>query len=292
MDRVATRLRLLVWAAIVLALGLASRADAALDKPAIVLTAFGTSTEAFATYKHIEDQVNQKYPGYEIRWAFTSRRVRNKVAREQGKELKDLPQTLKDLKDAGFARVAVQSLLVAPGEEWDRMVKASREVLGLQVALGPPLLSSRTDMIWTLKALARSFPRDLKQNAVVLVGHGSRDAKAQAAYGAFAGLLRSRYPDQNVFLGLVEFEKPGKQEVLQEIKRSGATAVIFVPFLLVAGDHMQQDILGNGPESWKSALLKMGNYRVEGGAQGLGYQEGLVRLYLDHLDEALKTLTK
>jgi sirohydrochlorin cobaltochelatase len=290
MDRVGTRPRLLVWAAIILGLGLVSRAGAAPDKPAIVLTAFGTSTEAFATYKHIEAQVKQKYSGYEIRWAFTSRVVRDKVAQEQGKELKDLPQTLRDLKDAGFTQVAVQSLLVAPGEEWDRMVKASREVPGLKVAVGPPLLSSRTDMIWTLKALAKSFPPDLKQNAVVLVGHGSRDAKARAAYGAFARLLRSRYPDRNVFFGLVEFEKPGQQEVLQEIKQSRATTATFVPFLLVAGDHVENDILGNGPESWKSALLKMGNYRVEGVKKGLGYQEGVVRLYLDHLDEALQTL--
>ena len=65
---------------------------------------------------------------------------------------------------------------------------------------------------------------------------------------------------------LVEFEKPGKEEVLQEVKKSGATSVMIIPFLLVAGDHVQNDILGSGPESWKSELLKHGELPNRGGA--------------------------
>ena len=107
---------------------------------------------------------------------------------------------------------------------------------------------------------------------------------------AFAQLLHSRYPDGNVFFGLVEFEKPGKEEVLQEVKRSGVTSVKIIPFLLVAGDHVQNDILGSGPESWKSELLKMGNYQIDGVRQGLGEQEEIVNIYLEHLAEAMKSL--
>ena len=53
---------------------------------------------------------------------------------------------------------------------------------------------------------------------------------------------------------------------------------------------MQHDILGNGPDSWRSELLKMGNYRVEGISQGLGYRQEIVNIYLDHLEAALKEL--
>ena len=70
-------------------------------KPVIVLTAFGTSTAAFDTYQHFEEQVKQRFPGHEIRWAFTSHKVRGKVAQEKGQKLKDLPTTLQDLKAAG-----------------------------------------------------------------------------------------------------------------------------------------------------------------------------------------------
>jgi sirohydrochlorin cobaltochelatase len=258
-------------------------------KPAIVLAAFGTTTNAFATYDKIDQQVKKRFPGYEVRWAFTSKKVRHKVREEQHKELKGLPEVLRDLKAAGFTKVVVQSLHLAPGKEWEGVIKQSREVPGLQVALGKPLLSDKADEVKAVKALSQEFPADLQKNAVVLVGHGSPDPKAQATYNSFAQLLHRRYP-QNVFFGLVEFEKPGKEEVLQEVKKSGVTSVVFIPFLLVAGDHVQHDILGSGPESWKSGLLKMGHYQVRGITQGLGYQQEIVQIYLDHLAQALKSL--
>ena len=46
---------------------------AATAKPAIVLAAFGTTTNAFPTYDKIDKQVKERFPGYEIRWAFTSK---------------------------------------------------------------------------------------------------------------------------------------------------------------------------------------------------------------------------
>jgi sirohydrochlorin cobaltochelatase len=288
MDRNLLRRRLLVFLLLLgLAFGFGTEAWA--KEPAIVLTAFGTTTKAFSTYQHIEHQVKERFPGYEIRWAFTSKMVRREVLEEQHRELKSLPEVLQDLKAAGFAKVAIQSLLLAPGKEWEEIERQSRKVPGLTVAVGKPLLSDQADMVETIKALSREFPADLKKNAVVLVGHGSPDLKAQAANNTFAQLLRHSYPE-NVFYGLVEFEKPGKKEVLREVKQSGVTSVVFIPFLLVAGNHVQHDILGNGPKSWKSGLLKMGSYQVVGLNQGLGYQKGIVNIYLDHLEAALQEL--
>jgi sirohydrochlorin cobaltochelatase len=276
---------------VLLFLGLGSCVEAAPNKPAIVLTAFGTSTTAFNTYKHIEDQVKQRFPGYDIRWAFTSHKVMQKVMEEQHKELKDLPQTLQDLKAAGYTQAVVQSLHVVPGEEWNEMAKESRRVPGLQVAVGQPLLSSKADQILVLKSLGKTFPKDLKQNAVVLVGHGSPSAQGAATYAAFAELVRSRFADRNVFFGVVE-GKPSKEAALAAVRKSGATSVTLVPFLLVAGEHVEKDILGDDPESWKSQIREGGKFQVNGVRKGLGYQPGVVSLYLDHLDEALKTLNK
>ena len=287
------RILLARWLPILLlVLGLApdSLAIAGAGEPALVLTAFGTTTAAFDTYRHIEEQVKERFPGHEIRWAFTSGKVRRKVAQEQGKELKNLPQTLKELEAAGFTRAAVQSLHVVPGAEWQEVVAASRQVPGLKVALGKPLLSGEADAVRTLAALGKDFPPDLQKTAVVLVGHGSPDSKGEQAYLAFEKLLRSRYPGQNVYLGMVS-GKPGRDEALAQVKRSGATSVRLVPFLLVAGEHVNTDILGDGPESWKSRLLAQGRYRVEGWRRGLGYNDDIIKIYLDHLQEALGTLT-
>jgi sirohydrochlorin cobaltochelatase len=266
----------------------AARHAASTATPAIVLAAFGTSTTAFDTYSHFEQKVKERFPGYEIRWAFTSRKVRHKAATERGQQLNDLPTTLKALKTAGFSRVAIQSLHVVPGEEWDqKVVQESRAIPGLKVALGKPLLSSTQDQEQVLNALAQTFPKDLTATAVVLVAHGSPSPEGTATYLAFSRLLRARYPHQPVFLGTVE-GKPTREETLEAVKQSKATGVVLMPFLFVAGEHVANDILGDNPESWKSELLKQKAYRLEGINTGLGYLEGVVNIYLDHLDRALK----
>lgn len=261
---------------------------AAPTKPAIVLAAFGTSTAAFETYHHFEQEVKKRFPGYEIKWAFTSRKVRHKLAQEKGQKLNDLPTTLRDLKAAGYSRVAVQSLHIVPGEEWEKkVVEESRGIPGLKVALGKPLLSSQKDQERVLKTLAQTFPKDLKNTAVILVAHGSPSSEGTAAYLAFERLLRSHY--QNVFLGTVE-GKPTKAEAFKAVKKANPATVVLMPFLFVAGEHVAKDILGNEPESWKSELLKQKAYHLEGITKGLGYQDGIVNIYLDHLAQAMKGL--
>jgi sirohydrochlorin cobaltochelatase len=265
-------------------------AAAAGGPPAIVLTAFGTSTAAADTYRHIETLVRERFPGHDIHWAFTSRIIREKLRREGRQELKDVPRTLRDLKAAGVSRVAVQSLHVVPGEEWQKMVQESRQIPGLKVALGKPLLSSGMDRNRVLAALAGTFPDDLRKNAVVLVGHGSPHPEGEAAYLAFNGLMRSRFPEQNVFLGVIQGNPPG-DAALETVRRSPAGAVVLTPLMVVAGEHVQNDILGEEPDSWKSRLLAQRHYRIQGITQGLGYRDEVVAVFLDHLEEALAQLT-
>ena len=219
---------LLLLISVISAAGTLSAASTA--KPAIVLAAFGTSTEAFDTYSHFEQKVKERFPGYEIRWAFTSHKVRHKVAKEKGQQLNDLPTTLKTLKAAGFTRVAIQSLHIVPGEEWDRkVVQESRKIPGLKVALGKPLLSSKQDQEQVLNALAQTFPKDLTATAVVLVAHGSPSPEGIDTYLAFSRLLRARYPHQNVFFPRHVAVRDGQmvfpvQPVLVEMERKVAVA--------------------------------------------------------------------
>ena len=279
---------LLLFIAVISAPGALNAASTA--KPAIVLAAFGTTTEAFDTYTHFEQKVKARFPEYEIRWAFTSHKVRHKVAKEKGKKLNDLATTLRELKAAGYTRLAIQSLHIVPGEEWDKkVVQASRATPGLKVALGKPLLSSKQDQERVLQALAQTFPKDLKDTAVVLMAHGSPTPEGTATYLAFSRLLRARYPHQNVFLGTVE-GTPAKEEAFEAVKKANPAAVVLMPFMFVAGEHVAKDMLGDDPESWKSELLKQKAYRIEGIKKGLGYQDGIIAIYLDHLDQALKSL--
>ncbi len=278
------------WLALALILSLISAPwtlnAASTANPAIVLAAFGTTTAAFDTYKHFEEKVKARFPAYEIRWAFTSRKVRHKVGEEQGKKLNDLATTLRELEAAGYSRVVIQSLHIVPGKEWDKkIVEVSKEFPGLKVVLGKPLLSSPKDQEKVLQAVAQTFPKDLKDTAVVLMAHGSPSSEATKIYLAFDRLLRTHY--QNVFLGTVE-GKPTKEEAFESVKKADPGTVVLMPFMFVAGEHVAKDMLGADPESWKSALLKQKPYHIEGITKGLGYQDGIINIYLDHLEQALK----
>lgn len=275
-----------------LILGLAPGSQAGVKgpEPVIVLTAFGTSTAAFDTYRHLEKKVQERFPGHQIRWAFTSRKVRHKVAQEQRKDIKDLGQTLKELEAAGVSRVVVQSLHLVPGEEWEKKIVAeTRKTPGLQVALGKPLLAGDKDQERVLKALGRTFPKDLKTQAVVLVGHGSPHPQGEQAYLAFNQLLRSRYAGKKVYLAVIA-GKPERDAALAQVKGSGVSRVLLVPFLLVAGEHVDKDLLGPDPESWKSRFQALGIKGVEGVRKGLGYNDEIINIYLDHLQDALREL--
>jgi sirohydrochlorin cobaltochelatase len=177
--------------------------------PAIVLAAFGTTTAAFDTYSHFEEKVKERFPGYEIRWAFTSHKVRDKVAKEKGQKLNDLATTLRELTAAGYTRLVIQSLHIVPGEEWDKkVVQVSREIPGLKVALGKPLLSSPKDQERVLQTLAQTFPKDLEHTAVVLMAHGSPSPEGTATYLAFSRWLRARYPHPALKRPLKPSSKP------------------------------------------------------------------------------------
>ena len=285
--------RHLAWMAILLGTWLVAAAGAAAappGKPAIVLTAFGTSTAAADTYEHVAALARKRFPGYEIRWAFTSQKVSKKLWQERRQQLPGLPQVLRELHDAGFTRVAVQSLHVVPGAEWDEVVKESRLVPGLRVALGQPLLNGPQDQQRVLELLEPTFPRDLEHTAVVLVAHGSPTPAGEAVYLEFNRRLRSRHRDHKVFLGTVQ-NQPSGEAALAAVRASGATSVQFIPLLLVAGEHIRQDIMGDAPKSWKSRLEAGGTIKVlDIPSPGLGYRDNIVQIYLDHLDQALQTL--
>lgn len=266
-------------------------AAAAADKPAIVLVAFGTSTQAFETYNYFEGKVRERFPEHDISWAYTSKIVRAKLKEEQQRELPDLPQALADLKAKGVTRAVVQSLHVVPGEEWEKKVKISQETPGLKIALGQPLLSSLADRKRVLEALAKDFPKDFKEHAVLLVGHGSPAPGGTREYLAFYTLMLSKFRGKNVFFGNIS-GAPEIKTALNGVKKSAASKVTLIPFMFVAGDHFLNDMMGDEKDSIKSQLLAARPLEVSGVDKGLGYNDGVIQVYLDHLAAALDTLAE
>ena len=61
----------------------------------------------------------------------------------------------------------------------------------------------------------------------------------------------------------------GLDYVRSRLKRRQVRRVTLAPLMIVAGDHAKNDLAGDGPDSWKSILVRDG-YEVEADLRGLG----------------------
>ncbi len=262
------------------------------DKPpmkkAILLAAFGTSVpEAQKALDNIDVMTRQAFPDVEIRWAYTSKIIRNKLAK-QGKVLDSPEMALSKLMEDGYTHVAVLPLHTIPGEEYHELYH-NAHLFGQmeggfqQILVALPLLSSHEDMVRVANAMMKHIPAGRKTDeAVVLMGHGTAHHPSDAIYLAMNEIFQDS--DPNVFVATVE-GYPTIDDVLPKLSKRNIKKVYLMPFMAVAGDHARNDMAGDDPDSWKSILEKNG-YTCEAELKGTGEYPEVVEVWLDHLRSA------
>ena len=101
------------------------------EKKGILLVAFGSTVpEAWPAFTNVEEEVGKAFPGVPIRWAYTSRIVRHRLA-GKGKVVDSLEMALARMMDEGFTHVAVQSLHTIGGWEFHDLVRNARAFDGM-----------------------------------------------------------------------------------------------------------------------------------------------------------------
>ncbi|MGV8175429.1 MAG: sirohydrochlorin cobaltochelatase [Methanothrix sp.] len=281
------------------------------DRIGIVLAPYGTlSSNALSTYRRMAKAYEMEFPGQPVRLAFTSELMRKRLSEREGIFMPGLTGALEDLKDIGCECAVVQSLHIVPGGEFHKLAAAVRdlndgEAIGLSgIRLGLPLLSSLEDclavsaLLPSLLSRHAGLPASADGNqgqkispgageeglATLMVGHGTGHL-ADSIYSLLARLLRRE--EKNLFLGSIEGSL-GLEETLHDLKSSGARAVRLMPFLLVAGGHAEDDIFGEGSQSWKSILEREG-YDVIAVRQGLGEFLEIVSIFSEHTRRAIRS---
>jgi len=261
------------------------------DKKGILLVAFGSSVPAAqVSFANIEQAVKKAFPGVPLRWAYTSKMIRHKLAKE-GKQLDSVEMALSRMMDEGFTHVAVQSFHTIPGEEFHdtlRVVNGFRGFPGgfTAVALGPPMLASDADFATTVDALLAIIPKERKpEEAVVFMGHGTAHP-ANAAYAALQYHLHRK--DPLAFMGTVE-GAPTIDDIQAELTARKVKKAYLHPFLSVAGDHTVNDMAGDEEDSWKSILTGAGITCVPI-LKGTAEYDEILSIWVDHLRQAVKEL--
>ena len=252
-------------------------------KTPIVLAAFGTTSRAMKTYRHMNTIINERFPDHDVRWAYSSRMVRDQLRKKRQNDIQHPQQVLEALHREGHSWAVVQSLHIICGHEFYRLVEDAR-LAPIRTSIGLPLLAAQEDFKRVANALKLKNGNH-PDEAVVLVGHGT-DHPGWTTYPAFENHLR-KICGPHVYIGVVEGH-PSQEEVLQDILRSGIRNVCIMPFMLVAGVHFEEDMAGE-EDSWKSTFETAGlDVRVL--QNGVGSNETIVGLFTDHIQAALDVI--
>jgi sirohydrochlorin cobaltochelatase len=257
------------------------------DKKAILVVSFGTSynDSREATIGAIEKEIASAFPEYQVRRAFTSQIIIDKLKSRDNLEIDNVKQAMERLIDEGVGTLICQPTHVMHGLEYDDMVKEVNAYADHFETLkfGEPLLSSTQDYRDVVAAINQEFtvPDD---TALVLMGHGTEHF-ANNTYAALAYYFSHNNP--KILVGTVE-GFPDLETTVKDVKELGIKKVILTPLMVVAGDHANNDMAGDEEGSWKT-VFKSEGYEVEPVLKGLGEYQSIRDIYVAHIAEAMKS---
>lgn len=264
-------------------------------KKAILIASFGTTYHDALQrdIESVENHVKIKFPEYEVRRAFTSRIVLRRLAQRDGLMIDNEQQALERLRVEGYQEVVIQPLHVVAGEEYDKLKRIvtqhEHNKTFQKIGIGRPLLyymgqeDKPDDYLTAIEAIALQIPKVGKQEAVVFMGHGGVHP-GNAAYAALQ-MKMEQYGLFPMFIYTVE-GFPQLDWVIEKMKKSQVKKVTLLPFMLVAGDHANNDMAGDDEDSAISQLTKAG-FDVVVHLQGLGAIPSIQEIYVQHLKEAM-----
>lgn len=268
------------------------------NKDAMVVMSFGTTYKdtRVKTIDATVDAIKAAHPNTKVITAFTSHIIRDRIQQKEGITYPTPEEALAELKKDGYTRVALASLDVIPGMEYnyDAAVYNLYKNDFKKMTLGTSLMywmgqENQTDqVIETLKAVQSQFPKLGKEDGLLIMAHGTPDSS-----NAYYSVIQDRIHTlgmKNVFIYTVE-GTPNLEQVIPQLKLHGIKHVTLMPFMMVAGDHANNDMAGNEPDSHKSILEKEG-FKVDTYIHGLGENQNIRNLFVERANEAWDALEK
>ena len=294
--------------------------DAALDDPRnqdgigeneLLVVSFGTSynDSRVNDIKSIEDALQEAYPDWSVRRAFTAQIIINHIQARDGEKIDNMTQALERAVANGVKNLVVQPTHLMHGAEYDEMCAAIDDYRDNfdAVSIAEPLLGEVGSDASVINADKEAVARAITAAAVEASGFDSLEA-AKEAGAAFvflghgtAHVARVSYSQmstqmqqlgyENVFIGTVEGEpeETACESVIEEVRAAGYTTVILRPLMVVAGDHANNDMAGSDDDSWKPMFEDAG-FTVDCQIAGLGGIADIQALYIAHTQAAIDSL--
>ena len=295
--------------------------DAALDDPRnqdgigeneLLVVSFGTSynDSRVNDIKSIEDALQEAYPDWSVRRAFTAQIIINHIQARDGEKIDNMTQALERAVANGVKNLVVQPTHLMHGAEYDEMCAAIDEYRDQfeSVSIAEPLLgvvgSDATVINADKEAVAKAITAAAVEAsgfdsleaakeagaAFVFLGHGTAHV-ARVSYSQMSAQMQN-LGYENVFIGTVEGEpeETACESVIEKVRAAGYTTVILRPLMVVAGDHANNDMAGSDDDSWKPMFEDAG-LTVDCQIVGLGGIADIQTLYIAHTKAAIDSLS-
>ncbi len=277
----------------------------------ILVVSFGTSfNESRATdIKGIEDTLQEAFPDWAVRRAFTAQIIINHVQARDGEKIDNVDQALQRAVDNGVKNLVVQPTHLMHGAEYDELVGVLEGYKDKfeSVAVAEPLLGEVGEDATVInddkKAVAEAVTAEAVAEAgfdsldaakedgtaFVFIGHGTAHV-ANVTYSQMQAQMDDLGYD-NVFIGTVEGEPEGTEcaAIIENVKAAGFKKVVLRPLMVVAGDHANNDMADpEDEESWIAQFTADGSFeKIDTQIAGLGRIDAVEQLYVAHTQAAI-----
>ena len=271
--------------------------DASLDDPRnqdgigeneLLVVSFGTSynDSRRLTIGAIEQAMEDAFPDYSVRRAFTSQIIIDHVKSRDGEVIDNVTEALDRAVDNGVKNLVIQPTHLMDGLEYNDVVNEVAQYADAfdSITVGAPLLTSDEDFQIVAQAMvdATAYYDDGK-TAICFMGHGT-EAASNAVYAQMQQILTDG-GYTNYFVGTVE-ASPTVEDILELVQSGSYERVVLRPMMIVAGDHANNDMAGDEEDSWK-AVFEAAGYDVECVVEGLGQLTAVQNLLVAHAQAAM-----
>ena len=282
----------------------------------LLVVSFGTSfnDSRAMDIKGIEDALQEAFPDWSVRRAFTAQIIIHHVQARDGEKIDNVEQALERAVANGVKTLVVQPTHLMHGAEYDELmgVLAGYEDKIETIVVAEPLLgevgSDATVINADKQAVAQYVvATTVTENgyesleaaeadgvAYVFMGHGTSH-NAKVTYSQMQTQM-NELGYKNVFIGTVEGEpeETACENIIAAVADAGYKSVVLRPLMVVAGDHANNDMADvEDPESWISMFNASGKFDgVAADIAGLGRIPEVQALYVAHTQAAMDTLSK
>ena len=279
----------------------------------LLVVSFGTSfnDSRAQDIKGIEDKLQEAYPDWSVRRAFTAQIIINHVEARDNEVIDNMQQALDRAVANGVKNLVVQPTHLMHGAEYDEMTEA---IDGYKdkfesVAIAEPMLGEVGDDATVINDDKKAVAQAITDEACKIAGYDSMEAAAEDGTAfVFMGhgtshtanvtydQMQTQMEDlgfTNAFIGTVEGEPEDTecQAVIEKVKEAGFKKVVLRPLMVVAGDHANNDMAGDDDDSWKSQFEASGAFdSIDCQIEGLGRIEAVEDLYVEHTKAAIDSL--